>query len=48
MSDSLNLIGDNKKLNARYTDLIYPKPIDKRSGDEIALDVISNLGLKVE
>lgn len=31
----------------RYYDLIHPKEIDKRSGAEIAADIIARHGLKV-
>lgn len=40
-------MGDNKRLTVRYEDIINPKPIDTRTGDEIALDVIQKLKLKV-
>lgn len=40
-------MGQNKYLNVHYDDLIHPKPVDTRSGDEIALDVIQRLDLKV-
>lgn len=33
-------------LSDRYIDLIKPKKQDRRSGDEIAADVIAKLGLK--
>lgn len=41
-------MGENKRLSVRYSDIIYPKPVDSRTGDEIALDVIQRLDLKVE
>lgn len=48
ITDSLYANGQGKALTARYYDLIHPKEIDPRSGDEIALDVINRLGLKVD
>lgn len=48
MTDSINIAGDNKKLGARYYELIKPQKKDNRSGDEIAQDLIERLGLKVE
>ena len=43
---SLQLIPQNKYLNQDYKDFITPKKIDNRSGEEIALDMIKNAGLK--
>lgn len=40
-------MGENKRLTVRYVDMINPQPVDNRTGDEIALDVINKLGLKV-
>ena len=34
-------------MTAEYTDLIYPKKKDDRTGNEIAADVIRNAGIKV-
>lgn len=43
VTDSLKLyLG----LSDRYLDMIKPKKQDRRSGDEIAEDVIATLGLK--
>ena len=40
------------KGDERYTKTLYEiehqKPVDKRTGDEIAIDVITSLGLKLE
>lgn len=35
-------------LNVHLMDVIHPKPVDNRSGDEIALDVISKAGLTLQ
>ena len=48
ISDTLYYYTDNKRLQNRYVDLLKPKKVDNRSGDEIALDVITRLNLKVE
>ena len=48
ITDSLYCIGRNKMLEKRYYDVINPPKIDNRSGNEIAVDVIQRLGLKVE
>lgn len=34
-----------KYMTLRYYDVINPKPVDSRSGDEVAADVIMRLGL---
>ena len=46
MADTLQLAGQNKYPVQRYVELL--KPIDTRSGDEIAADVIQTLGLSFE
>lgn len=48
ITDSLFYQSEEKRLTKRFYDIINPVPIDKRSGDEIALDVIERLSLKVE
>jgi len=35
-----------QKVDERYIEIIRPKPVDNRSGEEIAAEVISRLGLK--
>lgn len=54
LTDSLKYIAENtarsvssdgKYLTVRYIDIIEPKPQDNRSGDEIAIDVITRAGL---
>lgn len=46
IADSLYYQGHGKVLTTMYNDLIDPKPVDNRSGDEVAMDVINKLGLK--
>lgn len=49
ITDTLYLQGQNKRLSVRYADIINKrKKEDTRSGDEIALEVIEKLGLKVK
>lgn len=48
ITDSLFYMGENKRLTKRYAEALQPQKIDNRSGDEIALDVINRLNLKVE
>lgn len=45
IADSLQNIPQNKYIGKRLYDIIYPTPVDTRSGDEIAADVINKLGL---
>lgn len=48
VTDTLYYQSDNKRLTKRYLDLISkPQKKDTRTGDEIAVDVINRLGLKV-
>ena len=44
---SLQAIPKGEYVKAQYADLAYPLPVDLRSGDEIAEDVIRRLGLEV-
>lgn len=44
---SLQAIPKGEYIEAGYADLAYPLPVDPRSGDEIAEDVIRRLGLEV-
>lgn len=48
LAESVRLGAQNKYLRKSYFDVVHPQPIDTRSGDEIAEDVINRLGLKVE
>ena len=48
ISENLSRVGGGSYLNARFADLIdNNKPIDKRTGDEVAADVIKAAGLKL-
>ena len=47
ITDSLQLSAQDKYLTVRYADLIKPKKVDQRTGDEIAAQVIKELGLRV-
>lgn len=48
VTDALSLAPQNKYISQRYADMIKPHKIDNRSGDEIAMDIISRHGLKVK
>jgi hypothetical protein len=45
VTESLRLQGENKYIQRSWMDIINPKPVDTRTGDEIALQVIKNAGL---
>ena len=46
VADSLQNIPQNKHIQTSLYEFIYkPEPIDERTGDEIAADVISRAGL---
>lgn len=46
VTKSLQLIPQSKWLNTDYENIIKPQKIDKRSGEEVALDVIKKAGLR--
>lgn len=48
VTKSLQLAPQNKFINVSYNDLLKPKKIDTRSGDEIALDIFERAGLSFE
>lgn len=50
MTDSIYYQARNKGLNQRYITLLNgtKEPVDNRSGDEIAADVITRMGLKFD
>lgn len=45
VTESLRLQGENKYIQRSWLDIIDPKPVDNRSGDEIAVQVLRNTGL---
>lgn len=54
VTDALKTISENTAkysggsyLTKRYADIIKPGPVDSRTGEEIAADVIKKAGLKV-
>lgn len=46
VTKSLQLMPQNKYITASYQDVLTPKKIDTRSGDEIAIDIMKRAGLK--
>ena len=45
MTEIVRLYGENKTLTKSWLDIIDPKPVDNRSGDEIAVQVVQDTGL---
>jgi hypothetical protein len=45
VTDALQNIPQNRYNPKRFYDILYPRPEDDRSGDEIAAEVIRNAGL---
>ena len=48
VADSMYYSSRNKMLNVQYRDLLKPKKVDRRSGDEIVMDVMKQGGLRFE
>lgn len=46
VTKSLQLMPQNKYITASYQDVLKPKKVDNRTGDEIAMDVMAKAGLK--
>ena len=46
VTKSLQLSPQNKYLTATYEDMLKPHKIDRRTGDEIVVDIIKRAGLK--
>lgn len=46
VTKSLQLVPQNKYISTSYEDVLKPKKIDNRSGDEIAIDIMERAGLK--
>ena len=54
VTDCLRIISENSAkmcggsyMKAKFTDIINPKPVDKRTGEEIAADIIKRAGIEV-
>lgn len=48
MASILYWQGQGKTLTVTYDEFKNPKPVDTRNGDEIANDVINEIGLKLK
>ena len=54
VSECLRMIGENTAkvssgsyMTAKFEDIINPKPVDNRTGEEIASDIIKHAGIEV-
>ena len=54
VTDCLRIISENTAkmvegsyITAKFADIINPKPVDNRTGDEIAADIIKRAGIEV-
>ena len=43
---SLQLVPQNSYITTPFTDILKPKVVDNRTGEEIAMDVMKRAGLK--
>ena len=46
VTKSLQLIPQSRHLTVSYSDVLIPSKVDTRSGDDIAIDVMSRAGLR--
>ena len=47
ISENTAKIGGGSYLTAKLADIINPKPVDNRTGEEIAADIIKQAGIEV-
>ena len=54
VTDCLRIISENTAktgggsyITAKFSDIINPKPVDNRNGEEIAADIIKRAGIEV-
>ena len=47
VTESLRLIPQDRYLTKRYTEIVNPQPQDKRTGDEVVMDIIERAGLQL-
>lgn len=48
ITESVRLFGDGKVISVPWEDMLKKAPVDSRTADEIAADVIKNAGLKLK
>ena len=47
ISENTAKMGGGSYVTAKFTDIINHKPVDNRTGDEIAADIIKRAGIEV-
>ena len=47
ISENTAKMSDGSYITAKFADIINPKPVDKRTGEEIAADIIRRAGIEV-
>ena len=47
ISENTAKIGGGSYITAKFADIINPKPVDNRAGEEIAADIINRAGIEV-
>ena len=47
ISENTAKIGGGSYITAKFSDIINPKPVDNRAGEEIAADIIKRAGIEV-
>ena len=47
ISENTAKMGGGSYITAKFADIINPKPIEKRTGEEIAADIIKRAGIEV-
>ena len=47
ISENTAKIGGGSYITSKFADIIKPKPVDDRAGDEIAADIIKRAGIEV-
>ena len=47
ISENTAKMGGGSYITAKFADIINPKPVDNRTGEEIAADIIKRAGIEV-
>ena len=47
ISENTAKMGGGSYITAKFADIINPKPVDNRSGEEISADIIKRAGIEV-
>ena len=47
LSENTAKVGGGSYITAKFADIINPKPVEKRTGEEIAADIIKRAGIEV-